>query len=178
VVYQGENDDVRHNDLVGEFTLEGLADVKAGNEVLIRFDLDLDGILKVTAREKATGLEKALTIDNTLSRFRTQDRDRAQARIDSVFGSPALAGPHAAPVTSGAERVAAAVSPQAALAIGRAQDLLVKCDELIEMAPPQDAAELTGLATELRAAIQSSSLDDVSRLTATLDDMLFYLKDV
>lgn len=69
-VFQGENDDARYNDLVGEFMLEGLADVASGNEILVRFELDLDGILKVTAVERATGRQRQLTVENAVSRAR------------------------------------------------------------------------------------------------------------
>ena len=98
-VYQGEDPDVRHNDPVGEFMLEGLADVVSGNQVQVRFDLDLNGILKVTARERATGLEKQLVIDNAIDRFRRLNHDAAKSRLDAVFGStpesavPALPAP-------------------------------------------------------------------------------------
>ena len=51
-VFQGENDDTRYNTLVGEFHVEGLAGVPAGNQILVRLDLDLSGILKVTATER------------------------------------------------------------------------------------------------------------------------------
>ena len=73
-IYQGESDDVRHNQFIGEFLLEGLADVSAGNEILVRFELDLNGILKVTAEEHATGLQKQLKVENAVSRFRQESR--------------------------------------------------------------------------------------------------------
>ena len=73
-IYQGENEDVRHNQFIGEFLLEGLSEVDAGNEILVRFGLDLNGILKVTAEEHATGLQKQLTVENAVSRFRRQSR--------------------------------------------------------------------------------------------------------
>ena len=63
-----EDDDTRHNTLVGQFLIEGLADVHAGNQIVVRLDLDLDGILKVTATERATGLARQVTIDNATER--------------------------------------------------------------------------------------------------------------
>ena len=75
-VFQGENDDTRYNTLVGEFMIEGLAEVPAGNQILVRLDLDLSGILKVTATERATGLAKQVTIDNAMERFRTRAAQR------------------------------------------------------------------------------------------------------
>ena len=86
-VFQGENEDTRYNTLVGEFTIEGLADVAAGNQIVVRLDLDLDGILKVTATERATGLAKQVTIDNAMERFRTRQRTDAVDRLEAIFGT-------------------------------------------------------------------------------------------
>src|SRR5207248_8072829 len=55
-VYQGESDDVRNNHRVGRFLISGLAPVPAGNQLTVQLDLNLDGMLKVSARERATGL--------------------------------------------------------------------------------------------------------------------------
>ena len=44
---------------MGRVLVEGLAEVPAGNQILVRLDLDLSGILKVTATERATGLVQA-----------------------------------------------------------------------------------------------------------------------
>ena len=76
---------MRHNDPVGEFLLDGLAEVDAGNEILVHFDLDLDGILKVSAIERATGRQKQLTIDNAVTRFRAGNRQEALARVEATF---------------------------------------------------------------------------------------------
>jgi len=176
-VFQGENEDVRHNDQVGEFSLEGLADVKAGNDILIRFELDLDGILKVTAVEKATGLTKALTIDNAISRFRETERAGAKARIEAAFqpddstGEP-IPSSHV-PAVAGREDL----SPELKQAIERANDLLAKSAGLASAADPSDAEEMNRLAKQLRAAIDAASLDELERVTAALDDLVFYLQD-
>src|SRR5262245_9295934 len=55
-VYQGESDDIRYNHVTGKFTIAGLAPVPAGNQIVVQLDLNLDGMLKVSARERATGL--------------------------------------------------------------------------------------------------------------------------
>ena len=62
-VYQGDDPNALNNVLVGRFLIEGLRQCPAGNEVLCRMDLDLDGILRVTATEKRTGLAKHITIE-------------------------------------------------------------------------------------------------------------------
>src|SRR5262249_51601119 len=84
-VYQGEDEDVRRNTFVGEFTIEGRAPVPAGNEVVVHMHLTLDGILQVTATEKRTGLQRQVRIENALARFQREDREAARQRLASLF---------------------------------------------------------------------------------------------
>ena len=86
-VLQGENDDVTFNESVGEFLLEGLdTNAAEGNEILVRFDLNLDGMLKVTAIERATGLETQLTVANALNWSDNAEGRNASDNLASVFG--------------------------------------------------------------------------------------------
>ena len=57
-IFQGENPDVRNNIKIGKFVVEGLSKSPAGNRVIDRMSLDLNGILTVTAIEKKTGVQK------------------------------------------------------------------------------------------------------------------------
>ena len=84
-VYQGENNDVRRNHPVGTFRIEGLARAPAGNQLVVQLDLNMDGVLKVTAREKATGLNKQITIDNVLFRLGEEERQNATQRLEEIW---------------------------------------------------------------------------------------------
>ena len=53
-IYQGENDDALENIEIGEFRVEGLGAAPAGNTIILDLTLDRDGILHVSAKEKAT----------------------------------------------------------------------------------------------------------------------------
>jgi molecular chaperone DnaK len=88
-VFQGESGDVRRNHRVGKFLVDGLARVPAGNQLVVQMDLTLDGTLKVSAREKATGLLKQVTIENAMARFAVEERDAAQQRLDRMWANPA-----------------------------------------------------------------------------------------
>src|SRR5213079_2393200 len=62
-VYQGEREIVAGNKLLGEFNLEGIAPAPRGMpQVEVTFDIDANGILHVSARDKATGKENKITI--------------------------------------------------------------------------------------------------------------------
>ena len=84
-VYQGESDDVRRNHRVGKFLIKGLAPVPAGNPIVVQLDLNLDGMLKVSARERATGLQKQVVIENALAHFEAEERDEARERLDRLW---------------------------------------------------------------------------------------------
>src|SRR5438105_504846 len=94
-VYQGEGEDVRQNHRVGKFMIQRLAAVPAGNQILVQLDLNLDGMLKVSARERATGLQKQVTIENALARYEREERDAARDRIDELWGESFGLGPAA-----------------------------------------------------------------------------------
>ena len=85
-VFQGEEPDVRGNTEIGDFRIEGLSRAPANNEVLCRLDLDLNGMLKVTAIEKRTGLAKDIVIDNAISRFEAEEMAAASQRLGAMFG--------------------------------------------------------------------------------------------
>jgi len=174
-VFQGEDQDVRHNEPVGDFRLQGLADAKRGNEILVRFDLDLDGILKVTATEKATGLEQGLTVDNAMSRFRSDNRESAKERLEAAFSGTETAG------AGQSLRVFAEpdddVPDELKHAIGKAQELLAEANRLLAETNEQDAEEMRELMDQLKAAIDARTPGDISDASAKLDDLVFYLQD-
>jgi molecular chaperone DnaK len=177
-VFQGEHRDVRLNEPVGEFEVEGLADVEEGNPILVRFDLDLNDILTVTATEKRTGLEKKVTIDNAMSRFREHERTAAQARLDAAFSSDeekladavAASEPPASPPLE-------SYPPEVQAAVQEASELIDKAQQLAEEANEVDAEEIRDLLAQLEAAVSRRSPDDIRDVLAKLDDLVFYLQD-
>jgi molecular chaperone DnaK len=175
-VFQGEDDDTRHNTLVGEFLIEGLADVHAGNQIVVRLDLDLDGILKVTATERATGLARQVTIDNATERFRKTQRTDAIDRIDAAFqtveGRAALPSP--TPPTPSADDD---LPPELRDATKAARDLIVKANRMLPDANPEDASELEALLADLDEAIVRGSVEDIHGVSNEVEDLLFYLED-
>ncbi|THJ32286.1 molecular chaperone DnaK [Lampropedia aestuarii] len=62
-VYQGERDVAAGNKLLGEFNLEGIAPAPRGTpQIEVSFDIDANGILHVSAKDKGTGKENKITI--------------------------------------------------------------------------------------------------------------------
>ena len=86
-VFQGESEDIRNNHQIGTFRIQGLRDVPAGNQIVVQLDLNLDGMLKVSAREKATGLHKQITIENALAEYERTERDAARERLEQLWAA-------------------------------------------------------------------------------------------
>lgn len=62
-VYQGERELVQYNKLLGEFNLEGIDPAPRGTpQVEVSLDIDANGIMHVTAKDKKTGKENRITI--------------------------------------------------------------------------------------------------------------------
>jgi molecular chaperone DnaK len=62
-VHQGEREIAQHNKLLGEFNLEGIDPAPRGMpQIEVTFDIDANGILKVSAKDKKTGKENNITI--------------------------------------------------------------------------------------------------------------------
>ncbi len=62
-VYQGEREVTAGNKLLGEFNLEGIAPAPRGTpQIEVTFDIDANGILHVSAKDKGTGKENKITI--------------------------------------------------------------------------------------------------------------------
>jgi heat shock protein 1/8 len=69
-VFQGERVNCEDNTSLGEFTLAPIPPMKAGEAVLeVVFEVDVNGILKVTATEKTSGRSANITISNSVGKL-------------------------------------------------------------------------------------------------------------
>jgi molecular chaperone DnaK len=179
-IYQGEDEDVRNNQFIGEFLLEGLCEVEAGNEILVRFGLDLNGILKVTAEEHATGLQKQLTVENALSRSRRRSQPGAAGLAlrppAEVVASPE-AGLQGAAISDVAAGGAADMPPDVAAAIANGSDLISKALGVAAKASVDDRQEIDRLVKDLMDASAARSVPRLKEVGAELEDLVFYLQD-
>ena len=62
-VGQGERELYQYNKQLGEFNLEGIAPARRGTpQIEVTFDIDANGIMKISAKDKATNKENTITI--------------------------------------------------------------------------------------------------------------------
>ena len=73
-VFQGERVNCEDNTSLGEFTLAPIPPMKAGEPVLeVVFEVDVNGILKVTATEKTSGRSANITISNSVGKLSSSE---------------------------------------------------------------------------------------------------------
>ena len=76
-VYQGEEDDVSENKLLGHFTLGDIQSARQGiPRIQVCFDIDSNGILKVSAKDLTTGKANSITITGSAN-LSGQEKDVA-----------------------------------------------------------------------------------------------------
>ncbi|MBQ3309380.1 molecular chaperone DnaK [Candidatus Saccharibacteria bacterium] len=77
-VLQGEREMAADNKSLGRFILDGIAPAPRGiPQIEVTFNLDANGILNVTAKDKGTGKEQSITIQNS-GNMSKEDIEKAQ----------------------------------------------------------------------------------------------------
>ena len=165
-VCQGEEPNALDNILLGNYFFN-LTDAPAGSPIVLNFDLDLNGILKIKAIEKNTGKEISAVIENAMSRFSDQDLVDTQNRINGIW--------------SGKDGADDTIDGEFEV-IDSGDALPAKYEELINraMAKISDAAEddreeMINIIEDIRDAAGEERWEDADASCAELDDILFYL---
>jgi molecular chaperone DnaK (HSP70) len=147
-VYQGEDQDIHKNKLLGEFRFDGLNQKNGAREkgITFTYQLDLNGVLQVRAVERATGKELTGTIENALGRLSQDKVQAATAKVVSLCGDQQE---HAANLDA----------------------LLQRAQKALAKASADDQKELTLLMEQL----QTFDPEGRSDAQKALEDLLFYL---
>jgi molecular chaperone DnaK len=161
VVLQGERELAADNRQLARFRLEGIAPAPRGEpQVEVTFDIDANGILNVSARDKATGAEQRVTIE--------ESTNLDQAEIERMVRE---AQEHSAEDRRRREEIDAR-NELDSLAY-RADTLL---EELQDRLPVNEKARAAELIAEARQAIEEQAgLDRVRSLAADLQQVVHAL---
>jgi len=76
-VFEGERQMTKDNHILGKFDLDGIPPSRRGEpQIEVTFDIDANGILNVSAQEKATGKVQKITITNDKGRLSKEDIEK------------------------------------------------------------------------------------------------------
>merc|ERR1712100_750653 len=82
-VFEGERKMTKDNNKLGEFHLDGIAPAPRGvPQIEVTFDLDANGVMNVSAKDKAGGSENTITITNDKGRLSESDIERMVAEAE------------------------------------------------------------------------------------------------
>ena len=168
-VFQGEEPDALNNIQIGEFMVEGLSLVPQGNPILVELELDLNGILHVSAQEKRTGLEKSIVIDNVISRFEEVEMEAAKERILEIFGED-----------GGGATVDKDVDTHKKVdshhVVVQARALVEKAQRMLDDASAEDREDMVNVIETINDAIATEDFAALNAPIEQLSDILYYLE--
>ncbi len=176
-IYQGEERLVIDNVFVGEFKIEGLSNkAPAQSPIVMNLELDVNGILKVTAVEKSTGLEKSVVMD-TKSVENNFDINKAKQNIKTLTKTMEGEDGREDIVDDDENDTVEDAGGKSDL-INRAKDLKTRAEKLLDSSIDEDDAnEIKDLLDKSKDAIKEKEWEALESLTESLSDMVFYMED-
>ncbi|KAF5442486.1 hypothetical protein F2P56_035138 [Juglans regia] len=85
-VYEGERTRAADNYLLGKFTLSGIPAAPRGDVTIVAcFDIDANGILEVSARDKTSGVSDRITITNDMRARVTEEEINRMIKDSKIF---------------------------------------------------------------------------------------------
>lgn len=185
-IYQGDDPNALNNILVGRFLAEGFSRVPAGNEILCRMDLDLDGILRVTATEKRTGLAKQITIEDATTAMSDAEVAQARHRMQELFGTAddyeTADDADVEVIDITARDISADAAPPEAdrdlrVQISEARALLERSRRVLDRMTAEDREEAIGFHEQIDEALKTAQWQHLHAATTALADLLFYVEE-
>ncbi|MDC3286955.1 molecular chaperone DnaK [Alphaproteobacteria bacterium] len=156
-VFQGEREMAADNKQLGQFNLEGLPSAPRGvPQIEVTFDIDANGIVKVSAKDKATGKEQAISIkasggleDNEIEQM-VQDAE-SYAEEDKARREKVETRNQAEALAHGAQK---------------------SIDDLGDKAEPVVKAEVEAGIVELNTALEGDDDEDIKAKSEALSSVL------
>ncbi|MDE0268432.1 MAG: molecular chaperone DnaK [Acidimicrobiaceae bacterium] len=154
-VLQGERPMVAHNKTLGKFQLVGLAPQPRGvPQIEVTFDIDANGIVHVSAQDKATGKEQSMTITG-------------QSSLDDSTIERMVADAEAHAEEDRRRREEAEIRNTADTLVYQTEKTL---EEQAKDVSEDDKKEITAKLEELKTALQGSDVETIKTATDALKE--------
>ena len=156
-VYQGEREMATDNKHLGQFNLEGISPASRGvPQIEVTFDIDANGIVKVSAKDKATGKEQEIRIqasggldDSEIDRMVNEAEENAEA--DKKRREEVETRNQGEALTHGAQKA---------------------IDDLGDKADPEAKAEVEAGIDALKEALEGDDMDAITSKSAELSQAM------
>lgn len=159
-VLQGEREMASDNKSLGTFRLDGIPTAPRGTpQIEVTFDIDANGILSATAREKATGKEQSISITGAS----TLDKSEVERMVKEADRNAEEDRRRREQIDT--KNMADSVAYQAEKQL----------QDLGDKVPPADKSRVEGLIRDLRQAIEQNNIDRMKSLTNEIQQALMQI---
>lgn len=156
-VLQGEREFVQDNKSLGNFRLDGIPLAPRGvPQIEVTFDIDVNGILSVKAKDKGTGKEQSITIKNAS----TLDKDDVERMVQEA---------ETASTQDKEKRTKVDLRNQADLLCYQSEKQLKELEIQIDLSKKQEIEKLIEM---IRKAIKEENFDEIKEQTLNLEKQL------
>ena len=161
-VLQGEREMAANNTTLGRFILDGITPAPRGvPQIEVTFDIDANGIVNVTAKDKGTGKEQHITITSSTNMSK-EDIDRAVKDAERFAEEDKKA------------REAVDVKNRAESVIFQSEKTL---NELGDKADPADAQEVKNAIEKLRETLKGSDTEAIKADTEAVEKSFYKISE-
>ena len=161
-VLQGEREMAAYNTTLGKFILDGITPAPRGvPQIEVTFDIDANGIVNVTAKDKGTGKEQHITITSSTNMSK-EDIDRAVKDAEK-FAEEDKKAKEAVDIRNRAESV-----------IFQSEKTLT---ELGDKADPADAQEVRTAIEKLRETLKGSDTEAIKADTEAVEKSFYKISE-
>ncbi|MCL2402666.1 MAG: molecular chaperone DnaK [Coriobacteriia bacterium] len=162
-VLQGEREMAAANKTLGRFTLANIPAAPRGvPQIEVTFDIDANGIVNVSAKDRGTGQEQKITI--------TGSTGLSDDEVDAMVADAEANADEDAKMKEGVE------------ARNTADSLVYQTEKTIEdlgdKVPAETKDEVEAAVAELKTALESDDLDEIKAKTETLTTASFKLAEI
>jgi molecular chaperone DnaK len=156
-VLQGEREFAQDNKSLGNFRLDGIPLAPRGvPQIEVTFDIDVNGILSVKAKDKGTGKEQSITIKNAS----TLDKTDVERMVKDA---------EAASNDDKEKRARVDLKNQADLLCYQSEKQIKELEEKLDKTKKE---KIESLIKDLRLAIQNDNFEDIKQKTSELEKMI------
>lgn len=167
-VCQGEKPNALDNIQIGKYKFRLTPRSPEGSVILLNYDLDLNGILKIEALEKASGRKINAVIENAFSQFTEEEMSKSKQRIEALWGNKESEG------EAEEDTAKIGIIDKEEMPSDLAESLR-KAEEQLDSASDEDRDEMINLMEDIRDAVKEDKMDKARELIKELDEILFYL---
>ncbi len=163
-VCQGEEPNALDNIQIGNYKFKLTPKTPEGSVILLNFDLDVNGILKIEAVEKASGRKINAVIENAFTAFTEAEMSDSKKRIADLWGD-----------NPEDEYIEIVDNQNNADMPSDLANIMKKAESKLSDASDEDRDEMINLMEDIRDAVKDGRLDEAKELWKELEDILFYL---